>query len=148
MRVRFEFIVLFIAFASVGVYMFNSYNDDSVGAASRILPRASSGYRAFNVTNGTTAPTAPTPYPTINRSVTKVYYPSIRLCGDIDGSGAVNIGDSLVLSQFLAGIVELRPPYSYCADVNSNRILDQMDVTLIARYSSGISSALNCTRCP
>ena len=53
MRIKFEYIVVLIAVISLSVYGFSSFNDDNVGAASKIIPK--------RVIMKTSLPTAPSP---------------------------------------------------------------------------------------
>ena len=129
MRIRFEFIIVLIALISLSVFWFGSTNDDSVGAASRIVPLSRQPVREQSVPVAAMPPA---------QQHTRVITPSTSLCGGLNNDGNVaTSADSLVLSQLFSGLVSLYPSYAPCADVNGDRKIDTLDAQRIAQMSIG-----------
>jgi hypothetical protein len=80
---------------------------------------------------------APTPVPTADPT------PGTALCGDINGSGAVDIVDALMVAQYYVGIIAtLVMPTA--GDVDGNGIVDIVDALRIAQFYVGLISTLSC----
>jgi hypothetical protein len=81
-----------------------------------------------------------TPEPTATPSVTNP--PSCPVPGDVNGSGARDIVDALLLAQYYVG---LNPPNFNlsCADVNCSGTIDIVDALILAQCYVG----LNCNIC-
>ena len=167
MRIKFEYIVVLIAVISLSVYGFSSFNDDNVGAASKIIPK--------RVIMKTSLPTAPPPLMAAplssngsNGSTPKIYYPSGILCGDANGDRRITITDSLAVAQVSQGLAIFGNPrqfttpssstYTPCADVqifvsgggspNPDGSVNEMDARYISYAVANPSGTLRCNNCP
>ena len=80
-------------------------------------------------------------------------YPSGNTCsncpcdsrGDVNGDGTVNSIDATLISQHVAGLINLNIAYSTLspsvitrADVNNNGNIDSIDQSLISQYNAGL----------
>ncbi len=90
---------------------------------------------------GTTA--APTSVPTATPIATPTSVPGCSLKGDVNGSGAIDIVDALVIAQAYVGL----NPANYnaaCADVNCSGAVDIVDALLIAQRYVGLITNFPC----
>ncbi|MBN2444975.1 MAG: hypothetical protein JXJ04_26710 [Spirochaetales bacterium] len=65
-------------------------------------------------------------------------------CGDVNGSGEIDIVDALIIAQVYVGL----NPANYdssVADVNADGSIDIVDALLIAQYYVDLISSLNCS---
>jgi mannan endo-1,4-beta-mannosidase len=113
------------------------------------------GTRLFTGTNGIkstskectifsgTQTVAPTSVPTVAPTVAPTSAPSCSLKGDVNGSGAVDIVDALLIAQYYVG---LNPSNfnSNCADVNCSGGIDVVDALLIAQKYVGLIANFPC----
>jgi|GEM_PF-2607006 len=66
-------------------------------------------------------------------------------CGDMNGSGSINLSDVIQLAKFYFGVGD--PPGSnWASDVNCDASINLTDVILIANFYFGKLTTLNC--CP
>ena len=69
--------------------------------------------------------------------------PSCSMTGDVNGSGAIDIVDALLIAQAYVGL----NPSGYnaaCADVNCSGTVDIVDALLVAQYYVGLISSFPC----
>src|SRR5207249_1983420 len=95
---------------------------------------------------GCTTTTVPTT--TTSSSTTTSTTLAVR-CGDVNGDRVVNIGDALVVAQFVVGARQCGvPPFAHpnACDVNGDSACDIGDALRIAQCDVGVSSCtFNCT---
>jgi poly(3-hydroxybutyrate) depolymerase len=73
--------------------------------------------------------------------------PSCSLMGDVDGNGAIDIVDGLIIAQAYVGL----NPANYndaCADVDCSDSIDIVDALLIAQLYVGLISSFPCEATP
>ncbi len=58
--------------------------------------------------------------------------------GDVNGNGAVDIGDALFVAQAVAGLRQLNPAQTTAADVNGNSAVDIGDALFISQALAGL----------
>jgi hypothetical protein len=84
-----------------------------------------------------------TPGPTAVPTATPATTPQTGTKGDVNGSGAVDIVDALLVAQYYVGLT----PSSFnatLADVNCSGGVDIVDALLIAQYYVGLTTAFPC----
>lgn len=59
------------------------------------------------------------------------------MLGDVNGNGAINVGDAMVLAKHLIGISGFENIQEGTADVNRDGVIDAADVTYLARALLG-----------
>lgn len=59
------------------------------------------------------------------------------LLGDLDGDGTITSADSVMLSRFLAGIIELTDIQKVKADLDGDKDISSADAVLLVRYLAG-----------
>lgn len=57
--------------------------------------------------------------------------------GDVDGSGQINSGDSVLIQQYLSGSKELFDSQIKNGDVNLDGKLNELDIEIIQKYATG-----------
>jgi endoglucanase len=99
-------------------------------------------------TGGTPAPTVvTTPEPTVAGTVVPTAIPTSTpqagLTGDVNGSGAVDIVDALLVAQYYVGLSV--PNFNASvADTNCSGSIDIVDALRIAQYYVGLLASLGC----
>ena len=63
--------------------------------------------------------------------------------GDVNGDGAVDAGDAVLISRYDAGFITLTSEQLEAGDVNGDGAVDAGDAVLISRYDAGFISSLN-----
>ncbi len=123
--------------------MVNSWNRSSPTSWGTTVFTGSNGLSSTStecsVFSGQTAP--PTAVPTATPTATPVTGCSLK--GDVNGSGAIDIVDALVIAQYYVGL----NPSNYnaaCADVNCSGSVDIVDALLIAQRYVGLISNFPC----
>ena len=68
--------------------------------------------------------------------------PSAALKGDVNGDGAVDAADAVLVQRYDAGMIALGDTQLEAADVNSDGIADAADAVIIMRYDAGLIDRL------
>ena len=53
--------------------------------------------------------------------------------GDIDGDGEIINADLILISKYVAGLIDLNPVEFACADIDGDGVVDNADLILLAR---------------
>jgi endo-1,3-1,4-beta-glycanase ExoK len=91
----------------------------------------------------TSATAVPTAVPTTVPTVAPTSAPACSLKGDVNGNGAVDIVDALLIAQYYVG---LNPSgfNASCADTNCSGGIDIVDALLVAQKYVGLISSFPC----
>ena len=66
----------------------------------------------------------------------------LKLIGDVDGDGKINIRDATKIQLYLSEIIELDDRQEVSADVNNDGEINIADATDIQKYSAQMISTL------
>lgn len=69
----------------------------------------------------------------------------LTLYGDVNGDGTVNLVDSVLLSKYIAGSIDLADIQSANADVNADDSVDSSDASILLQFQVGTVTALPYT---
>lgn len=65
-----------------------------------------------------------------------------NLLGDVNGDGAVDAGDAVIISRYDAGFITLTAEQLEAGDVNGDGAVDAGDAVIISRYDAGLISQI------
>ena len=69
--------------------------------------------------------------------------PEPDVIGDVNGDGAIDAGDAVIISRYDAGLITLTADQLKAGDVNGDGMVDAGDAVIISRYDAGLISSLN-----
>ena len=96
-------------------------------------------------TETTTTTTTETTTSTEPEETTTTIDVSALICGDVNSDGNINLADSIRLSKYVAGVVELSDTEIINADVNADDDVDAADALVLLKFQVDLVSSLPYT---